>query len=52
MTNAVVDELISLAVQYRNDLRHPITDSGSIERRLKWVNETLSRVETEEDRND
>jgi hypothetical protein len=45
MNNSVVDELIALAVQYRDDLRHPMTDSGGIERRLKWVSEVLSRVE-------
>jgi hypothetical protein len=45
--NQYLEELISLAVQYRDDLRHPITDSMSIDRRLKWVSETLSRLEKE-----
>ena len=45
--NQYLEELISLAVQYRDDLRHPLTDSMSIDRRLKWVSETLSRLEKE-----
>jgi hypothetical protein len=45
MKKNLTDELVSIAVQYRNDLKHPLSDSGSIDRRLTWVNEVLSEVD-------
>lgn len=45
MKKNLTDELVSIAVQYRNDLKHPLSDSGSIDRRLTWVNEVLSQVD-------
>lgn len=34
--------LRELAIQYRDDLRHPVTDSGAIDRRLKAISAVLS----------
>ena len=37
------DELAALVIQYRDDLIHPVTGSGSLERRLKAINTALAR---------
>jgi len=39
-----IDELMRLAWQYRNDLRHPPA-RDSISRRLEWINKTLDKIE-------
>ena len=36
--------LISLAVQYRDDLKYPITNTESVDRRLEWIDKVLSMV--------
>ena len=36
--------LISLAVQYRDDLKYPITNTDSVDRRLEWIDKVLSMV--------
>ena len=38
-----LSEYESIAVQYRDDLKHPLSDSGSIDRRLTWVTKVLSK---------
>ena len=37
-------DLLSLAYQYQNDMRYPVTDSGSVARRLAAINEVLEKV--------
>jgi hypothetical protein len=40
----LLEELVSLAVQYRNDLMFPIKNEDSIERRLAWINDTIEKA--------
>lgn len=44
---AAAPELKQLAIQYRDDLRHPITDSGSLARRLEAIETLLAKIEGE-----
>lgn len=37
-------DLLALAIQYRDDLRRPVTDSGSIERRLEAVDAAIAKA--------
>jgi hypothetical protein len=43
--NSLEYSLILLAVQYRNDLKYPITNTDSVERRLEWIDKVLSMAE-------
>ncbi len=36
--------LIQILQQYKNDLKHPVTDSGSRQRRLEAIDEMLARL--------
>lgn len=38
------DDLLALAYQYKNDLLHPVTDSGSRARRIEAIDATLAKV--------
>ena len=40
-----LDELIALAHQYLNDMRHPVTDTGSIKRRIEAIEKVLRKNE-------
>ena len=42
---AVAPELLMLAYQYLNDMRHPVTDSGSVSRRIEAIEAVLGKVE-------
>ena len=44
MDAALLKDLINLAFQYKNDLRHPVTDSGSLSRRLDAIDSVLARL--------
>jgi len=39
---AVIKPLRDLVIQYRDDLKHPPTDSGSIQRRLEAIDAVLN----------
>ena len=39
------DELVALAHQYLNDMRYPVTDAGSIKRRIEAIEEVLRKNE-------
>jgi hypothetical protein len=41
--NSLQDELVALAHQYLNDMRHPVTDAGSIKRRIEAIKEVLRK---------
>ncbi len=41
---AASPDLLELVWQYRNDLERPVTDSGSLERRLDAIDRVLKRV--------
>jgi len=42
--NSLQDELVALAHQYLNDMRHPVTDAGSIKRRIKAIEKVLRKT--------
>ena len=48
---ALVPELVALAQQYRNDLRHGVPDDDARQRRLDAITVVLSRVEQQQTRN-
>jgi hypothetical protein len=43
------DELVALVVQYRDDLRHPVLDDGSVTRRLQRIQKALDTVSDPEE---
>ncbi len=43
-----IERLRALVIQYRSDLLHPVTDSGSLERRLAAIDAALSGSATQE----
>ena len=43
------DELVALVVQYRDDLRHPVLDDGSVTRRLQRIQKALDTVSPPEE---
>ena len=38
------DELVALAHQYLSDMRHPVTDPGSIKRRIEAIEKVLRQL--------
>ncbi len=38
--------LLQLLYQYRSDLKHPVTDSGSLARRLDAIDKAIKELET------
>lgn len=42
--NSLQDELITLAHQYLNDMRYPVTDTGSIKRRIEAIEKVLNQL--------
>ena len=45
MKSNLQDKLIALAYQYLNDMRHPISDTGSIKRRIEAIEEVLKKID-------
>ena len=41
---ALDNELIALAHQYLSDMRHPVTDPGSIKRRIEAIEKVLRQL--------
>lgn len=40
----LLSELITLAYRYKSDLMHPVTDTGSLSRRLDAINNVLEKI--------
>ena len=38
------EELLTLAYRYKSDLLHPVTDSGSLERRIQAIDAVIEIV--------
>ncbi len=45
---AAAPELLTLAVQYLSDMRHPVTDSGSRQRRIEAIEAVLTKATNKE----
>ena len=43
----MLEELLLMAAQYRDDLIHPLKNGDSIERRLAWIDEVMEKVKKE-----
>ena len=42
--NTLQDDLVALAYQYLNDMRHPVTNAGSIKRRIEAIEKVLKNA--------